>query len=54
MNYNKFSKSKGHNSANNNPTVTKFELDLTFIKAKPYAKFQVKMSKHVEEKCGKL
>ena len=31
-----------------------FELDLTCIKIKWYTKFQIKMSKHVGEKCGKL
>ena len=31
-----------------------FELDLTCIKIKWYTKFQINMSKHVGEKCGKL
>ena len=31
-----------------------FELDLTCIKIKCYTKFQINMSKHVGEKCGKL
>ena len=31
-----------------------FELDLTCITIKWYTKFQINMSKHVREKCGKL
>ena len=31
-----------------------FELDLTCIKIKWYTKFQINMTKHVGEKCGKL
>ena len=31
-----------------------FKLDLTCIKIKWYTKFQINMSKHVGEKCGKL
>ena len=31
-----------------------FKLDLTCIKIKYYTKFQLNISKHVGEKCGKL
>ena len=30
------------------------DFNLTFIKWKSYTKFQLNMSKHIEEKCGKL
>ena len=30
------------------------EIDLTFIKRKSCTTFQLNMSKHVEERCGKL
>ena len=34
--------------------LTTLKLDLKYSKTKSYAKFQLNMSKHVREKCGKL
>ena len=34
--------------------MTTFKLDLKYSKTKSFAKFQLNMSKHVREKCGKL
>ena len=34
--------------------VTTLEFDLFYIKTKSYSKFQLNVSKHVREKCGKL
>ena len=45
---------KGHNSNKNWRKLTTLKLDLKYSKAKSYAKFQLNMSKHVREKCGKL
>ena len=45
---------KGHNSHKNWRKLTTLELDLQYSKTKSYAKFQLNMSKHVGEKCGKL
>ena len=50
--YSKFQ--KGHNSHKNWRKLTTLELDLWYGKTKSYAKFQLNMSKHVREKCGKL
>ena len=50
--YSKFQ--KGHNSNKNWQKLTTVELDLKLIKRKSYAKFQLDISKHVREKCGKL
>ena len=51
----RFSKSKkGHNSFKIWRNLTKRELDLWLITTKPYTKFQLNTSKHVEKKCGKL
>ena len=47
--YSKFQ--KGHNSYTN---WRHSNLDLSYSKTKSYAKFQLNMSKHVREKCGKL
>ena len=49
--YSKFQ--KGHNSYKNRRKVTTVEFDLNYCERKPYAKFQLNMSKHVGEKCGK-
>ena len=45
---------KGHNSAKNHRTGTKFELDLYLIMVKLYTKYHINTSKHNEKKCGKL
>ena len=45
---------KGHNSNKNGWKLTTLELDLLYSKTKSYAIFQLDMSKHVGEKCGKL
>ena len=45
---------KGHNSHKNWCKLTTLELDLYYDETKSYAKFQLNMSKHVREKCGKL
>ena len=50
--YSKFK--KGHNSHKNWRKLTTLELDLKYGETKSYAKFQLNMSKHVREKCGKL
>ena len=50
--YSKFK--KRHNSFKNWRKVTTLKLDLKYINTKSYAKFQLKMSKRVGEKCGKL
>ena len=50
--YSKFQ--KGHNSNKNWKKLTTLELDLQYSKTKSYAKFQLYMSKHAGEKCGKL
>ena len=50
--YSKFQ--KGHNSNKNWRKLTTFELDLKYSTTKSYAKFQLNMSKHVGENCGKL
>ena len=50
--YSKFQ--KGHNSYKNLCKLTTLKLDLRFIKRKSYTKFQLNMSMHVREKCGKL
>ena len=34
--------------------LTTLELDLKYSKTKSYAQFQLNMSKHVREKCGKV
>ena len=44
---------KRHNSFKNWRKVTTVKLDLYYIKTKSRAKFQLNMSKHVGEKCGK-
>ena len=44
---------KGHNSYKNWPKLTTLEFDLMFIRRKWHAEFQLNMSKHVGEKCGK-
>ena len=49
--YSKFT--KRHNSFKNWRKVTTLKLDLYYIKTKSCAKFQLNMSKHVWEKCGK-
>ena len=49
-----FSKSKGRNSFKKWGKLMAFELDLTCITIKWYTKYQINMSKHVGEKCGKL
>ena len=50
--YSKFK--KRHNSFKNLRKVTTLKLDLEYINTKSCAKFQLKMTKHVGEKCGKL
>ena len=45
---------KGDNSHKNWHKLTTVKLDLYYSKTKSYAKFQLNMSKHVREKCGKL
>ena len=50
--YSKFQ--KGHNSHKNWRKMTTLKLDLKCSKTKSYAKWQLNISKHVEEKCGKL
>ena len=45
---------KGHNSAKNHRTGTKFELDLYLIMVNLYTKYHINTSKHNEKKCGKL
>ena len=50
--YSKFQ--KGHNSYKHWHKLTTLELDLWYNKTKSYVKFQLDMSMHVEEKCGKL
>ena len=45
---------KRHNSYKNKRKLTALELDRMFIRRKWHAKFQLNMSKHVGEKCGKL
>ena len=53
--YFKYSKfQKGHNSKKNWRKLITLEVDLYFSKTKSCAKFQLNMSKHVREKCGKL
>ena len=49
-----FEVKKEHNSCKKWRKLMAFELDLTCIKIKWYTKFQINMSKHVGEKCGKL
>ena len=48
------SPTKGHNSFKIWRNQTKHELDLWDITSKPYTKFQLNTSKHVEKKCSKL
>ena len=50
--YSKFT--KRHNSNKNWSKMTTLKLALWYIKTKSYTKFELNMSKHVEEKCGKL
>ena len=50
--YSKFQ--KGHNSHKHWRKLTTLELDLYYDETKSYAKFQLNMSKHVGEKCGKV
>ena len=50
--YSKFQ--KGHYSHKNWRKLMSLEIDLNYSKTKSYAKFQLNMSKHVREKCGKL
>ena len=45
---------RGHNSHKHWRKLTTLELDLYYNDTKSYAKFQLNMSKHVGEKCGKL
>ena len=45
---------KRHNSFKNWRKVTTLILDLKYTKTESYAKFQLNMSKHLGEKCGKL
>ena len=45
---------KGQNSYKKWRMLTILKIDLKSIKRKSYTKFQVKVSKHVREKCGKL
>ena len=45
---------KEHNSCKKWQKLMAFKLDLMCIKIKWYTKFQMNMSKHVGEKCGKL
>ena len=46
---------RGHNSHKHWRKLTTLELDLYYDETKSlYAKFQLNMSKHVGEKCGKL
>ena len=53
--YFQYSKSqKGHFSYKNWCPLTTLEVDLYYSKTKSCAKFQLNMSKHVMEKCGKL
>ena len=49
-----FEVKRGHNSSKNWRKLTAFELAFTCIKIKWYTKFQLNISKHVGEKCGKL
>ena len=49
-----FSKSKGHNSANNQRTKAKLELDLELVIVKQSMKYQLYVCKHDQKKCGKL
>ena len=49
--YSKFQ--KGRNSYKHWHKLTTLELDLQYSIIKSYAKFQLNMSKHVGEKCGK-
>ena len=49
--YSKFT--KRHNSFKNRRKMMTLNLDLLYIKTKSCAKFQLNMSKHVGEKCGK-
>ena len=44
----------GHNSHKHLCKLTALELDLKYGETKSYAKFELNMSKHVGEKCGKL
>ena len=50
--YSKFT--KRHNSNKNCCKMTILKLALWYIKTKSYTKFELNMSKHVGEKCGKL
>ena len=50
--YSKFTKS--HNSNKTGSKMTTLKLALWYIKTKSYTKFELNMSKHVGEKCGKL
>ena len=50
--YSKFK--KRHNSNKNWSKMTTLKLALWYIKTKSYTKFELNMSKHVGEKCGKL
>ena len=50
--YSKFT--KRHNSYKNWSKRTTLKLALWYIKTKSYTKFELNMSKHVGEKCGKL
>ena len=45
---------KGHNSNKTWRKLMRLELDLYYSKTKSYEKFQLNMSMHVREKCGKL
>ena len=48
-----FKFTKRHNS-NKKLKMTTLKLALWYIKTKSYTKFELNMSKHVGEKCGKL
>ena len=50
--YSKFIKS--HNSFKNWRKVKTLKLDLFYIETKSYTNFQLNITKHVREKCGKL
>ena len=50
--YSKFQ--KGHNSYKNWRKLTTLAFDLKLIEWKSYTTFQLNMSKHVGERCGKL
>ena len=50
--YSKFR--KRYNSNKNWSKMTTLKLALWYIKTKSYTKFELNMSKHVGEKCGKL